>query len=44
MTIFAVSAANFLDRKQNHVFDQVALYFGAQFEPLHGRVFPPEEN
>jgi putative ABC transport system permease protein len=71
MTQFAVSAANFLDwQKQNHVFDQMALYSGAQFDitgagkpeaitagtvspeffpvlgiqPLHGRVFLPEEN
>ena len=71
MTRFAVSAANFLDwQKQNHVFDQMALYSGAGFditgagkpesirasavspeffsvlgvEPLHGRVFLPEEN
>jgi putative ABC transport system permease protein len=71
MTSFAVSAANFLDwQKQNHVFDQMALYSGAHFditgagkpeaitagtvspdffpvlgvEPLHGRLFLPEEN
>jgi predicted permease len=71
MTSFSVSAANFLDwQKQNHVFDQMALYSGAGFditgagkpesilasavspdffsvlgiEPLHGRVFLPEEN
>src|SRR5260370_259151 len=71
MTKFAVSAANFLDwQKQNHAFDQMALYSGAGYditgagkpeairagtvspeffsvlgvEPLHGRVFLPEEN
>jgi predicted permease len=71
ITKFSVSAANFLDwQKQNHVFDQMALYSGAGFditgagkpesvrasavsaeffsvlgvEPLHGRVFLPEEN
>lgn len=71
MTRFSVSAANFLDwQKQNHVFEQMALYSGAQFDitgagkpeavtastvspeffsvlgvqPLHGRVFLPEEN
>jgi predicted permease len=71
ITKFAVSAANFLDwQKQNHIFDQMALYSGAGFditgagkpesirastvspeffsvlgaEPLHGRVFLPEEN
>src|SRR5579872_5955820 len=71
MTRFSVSAANFFDwQKQNHVFDQMALYSGAQFDitgagkpeavtastvspeffsvlgiqPLHGRVFLPEEN
>jgi putative ABC transport system permease protein len=71
MTTFAVSAANFLDwQKQNHVFDKMALYTGANFditgvgepeaigaspvspdffsvlgvEPIHGRVFRPEEN
>ena len=71
MTRFAVSAANFLDwQKQNHVFEQLALYSGAHFDitgagkpetivagtvspeffsvlgaqPLHGRVFLPEEN
>jgi putative ABC transport system permease protein len=71
MTRFAVSAANFLDwQKQNHVFDQMALYGGTGYditgtgkseairagivspeffsvlgvEPLHGRVFLPEEN
>jgi putative ABC transport system permease protein len=71
MTSFSVSAANFLDwQKQNHVFDQMALYSGAGYditgagkpeairagtvspeffsvlgvEPLHGRIFLPEEN
>ncbi|MCU1252916.1 MAG: efflux pump, inner rane subunit, partial [Edaphobacter sp.] len=71
MTRFAVSAANFLDwQKQNHVFDQMALYSGTGYDitgagkpeairagtvspeffsalgiqPLHGRVFLPEEN
>jgi putative ABC transport system permease protein len=71
MTWFSVSAANFLDwQKQNHVFDQIALYGGAGYDitesgkpqsivaatvtsnffsvlgvqPLHGRVFLPEED
>jgi predicted permease len=71
MTAFSVSAANFLDwQKQNHVFEQMALYSGAHFdvtgvgkpeaitasavsadyfpvlgaEPIHGRVFLPEED
>jgi putative ABC transport system permease protein len=71
MTRFSVSAANFLDwQKQNHGFEQMALYSGASFDitgagkpeaimagtvspeffsvfgvqPLHGRVFLPEEN
>ena len=71
MTRFSVSAANFFDwQKQNHVFEQMALYSGAQFDitgagkpeavtastvspeffsvlgiqPLHGRVFLPEES
>jgi predicted permease len=71
MTTFAISAANFLDwQKENHVFDKMALYSGANFditgagkpeatfastvspdffsvlgvEPLHGRVFRPEES
>ena len=72
MTEFSVSAANFLDwQKQNHVFEQMALYTGAghditgagkpeairaspvsdgffsvlgEFQPLHGRVFLPEED
>ena len=71
MTTFSVSAANFLDwQKQNHVFDKMALYTGADFDltgsgkpeaisaspvspaffsvlgidPIHGRIFRPEEN
>ncbi len=71
MTRFAVSAANFFDwQKQNHSFEQIALYSGAHFDvtgagkpeavtastvspeffpvlgvqPLHGRVFLPEES
>jgi putative ABC transport system permease protein len=71
MTTFAISPANFLDwQKENHVFDKMALYSGANFditgagkpeaigagtvttdffsalgvEPLHGRVFRPEES
>jgi predicted permease len=71
MTTFSISPANFLDwQKQNHVFDSMALYSGANFDltgtgkpeaisaspvtagffsvlgvdPIHGRVFRPEEN
>jgi putative ABC transport system permease protein len=71
MTRFSVSAGNFFDwQKQNHVFDQMALYSGAHFDitgegkpeavtastvspeffsvfgiqPLHGRIFLPEES
>jgi putative ABC transport system permease protein len=71
MTTFAISPANFLDwQKENHVFDKMALYSGANFDitgagkpeaigagtvssdffsslgvqPLHGRVFRPEES
>jgi len=71
MTRFSVSPANFLDwQKQNHVFEEMALYGGAGFDitgtgkpesirsgrvsadffsvlgvqPLHGRLFLPEED
>jgi len=71
MTTFSISPANFLDwQRQNHVFEVMALYSGANFdltgtekpeaisaspvtagffsvlgvEPIHGRIFRPEEN
>ena len=71
MTTFSISPANFLDwQRQNHVFEAMALYSGANFdltgtekpeaisaspvttgffsvlgvEPIHGRIFRPEEN
>jgi putative ABC transport system permease protein len=71
MTTFSISPANFLDwQKENHVFDKMALYSGANFDitgagkpeaigastvssdffsalgvdPIHGRVFRPDEN